>query len=105
MLVAGNKNQFLGLKTNNLFQREEAAVTMLNRIVKESPISFDSKSRSPPNATASPRQSLSPFKRKRPKPESPGKTFALTQGSTIEGPSPISRSSTQPPTKKNNDKR
>ena len=44
ILVAGHKTGFIGLKTNKLFEKQESANAMLNRIVDQSPISFDTKS-------------------------------------------------------------
>ena len=84
ILVAGHKTGFKGLKTNKLFEKQESANAMLNRIVDQSPISFDTKSTWQPQLsnTNSGKKLESPFKRQRNN-ESPGKTFALTQSSAI----------------------
>ena len=88
-MIAGDKNEFHGLKTNNLFQKEEAAQTMLNKIIHTSPINFDTKSQLSPVAMSQTLSSkktplspkASPFKRQQTHTiETPGKTFALTQG-------------------------
>lgn len=70
MLVAGHKDRFEGLKTEQLFQNEEAAHDMFSRIIDQSPIRFDRKS-VVKTLTSSP----SSIRRGKTIKESPSKTF------------------------------